>query len=409
MMNMIRHYRAVLVARLPAVAALVVCPSAIAAGDALEVVAKRLDESIPKLLAEDGVPGAVITVGRRSAAAYESIERTYGALRVKPDRVAMPADALFDMASLTKPIAAATSLMILVDRGKVNLDDPIARFLPEFDDEGRRGVTVRLLLTHTSGLPPYLSMKTRDQLKSEHGFPCRAAIRESIRATPLSGAPGERVTYSCLNAVLVAEIVERVSGKTLDAFAVENIFKPLKMADTGFRPPASLLERTAPTTQTPYGRGPGGFLAGQVHDPIAAMQNGVSGNAGLFSTAADLTTFAQMMLEGGALGDRRILSRQSVEAMTRVQNPGVKDKTGKENRRGLGWDIYDVGPQADRPARCYGHTGYTGTALRLYPETGVYAIVLTNRVHPDDSGKVGRIRQTVWDLAADLSAASDQP
>lgn len=397
-----RRKSSIITACLLAVAASIVGPSAMADDDSLSVIGQRLDESIPDLLVEDGVPGAVIAVGRRSGDRYESVVRTYGSLRIEPDRSPMPENAVFDMASVTKPVAAATSLMILVDRGKLKLDDSVAKYLPEFDAEARRGVTVRQLLTHTSGLPPYLSMKTRDELKSEHGFPCAAAIRESIRSTPISGEPGERVTYSCLNAVLVAEIVERVNGKALDAFAAENIFGPLEMKDTGFRPPLSLLERTVPTTRTDYGRGPGGFLAGQVHDPIAAMQNGVSGNAGLFSTAADLSRFAQMMLDGGALADRRILSRHSVEAMTRVQNPGATDKSGKENRRGLGWDIYEVGPQSEQPALCYGHTGYTGTALRLYPASGVYAIVLTNRVHPDDSGNVGRIRQVVWDMAADL-------
>ncbi|MFQ5805119.1 MAG: serine hydrolase domain-containing protein, partial [Phycisphaerae bacterium] len=253
--------------------------------------------------------------------------------------------------------------------------------------------------------------------------------RAYIRSLDLARPPGEAVVYSCLSALVCAEIVEAVSGRPLDRFAAEHIFKPLKLTDTRFNPPERLRSRCVPTTRADRGHGKGGFLQGQVHDPLAAMQAGVSGNAGLFSTAADLSRFAQMMLNGGELDSVRILSGQSVRDMTRIQNRGAKNLKGQLAPRGLLWDVYlpDPGDEGmdeagamgrPLPARvlvenstgnqrlpmapivdslyAFGHTGYTGAAIRIYPEQGVYIIALTNRVHPDDSGKVEEFRRQVW-------------
>lgn len=363
----------------------------------LAAVSARLEQEAPRLLEEGKIPGAVITIGLRDEATgkFKTVALTFGDLCVEPKRRPMPDVAVFDLASMTKPIAAATSLMILIEQGKASLDDPVGRFLPEFGEEAKKSVTIRHLLTHTSGLKSYLSQAERKALREEHGAVCPAATRRLVRNLSLSNPPGEKMVYSCLNAITVAELVQAISGKPLDEFAAEAIFKPLRMTDTGFKPPESLSDRLVPTTRAPHGRGEGGFLLGQVHDPIAAMQGGVSGNAGLFSTARDLSRYAQMILNCGELEGVRILQPSTVALMASVQNAESRNAKGEVDRRGLGWDIYDE----DKPGgkvTCFGHTGYTGTAIRLYPQRGVYAIALTNRVHPNDSGNVTPLRAAVW-------------
>jgi CubicO group peptidase (beta-lactamase class C family) len=187
-------------------------------------------------------------------------------------------------------------------------------------------------------------------------------------------------------------------------FLAQRVFKPLGMVDTGFNPAAELDARIVPTTQTPYGRGPGGFLRGQVHDPLAAMQDGVSGNAGLFSTAADVARYAQMLLNGGELDGVRILSENAVRMATATQNPGGTSAKGEPDHRGLLWALHQPEPDATGldAIPFFAHTGYTGTAIRVYPEQGIYVIVLANRVHPDDKGQVGALRTAVWQTVGDI-------
>ncbi len=441
----------------------------------MAVLEEALDAVVPDALEAGGMCGAVIAVGRKSGTGYETWQKAYGYMQTQPARVPMPTDAIFDMASLTKPIATGTSLMILVEQGKVSLDDPVGKYLPEFNEEkgtgsersdvpvpfSKRDVTIRHLLTHTSGMPPYVGADQQKVIKDEAGFPCPTEMRAYIRALELARPPGEAMVYSCLNAILCAEIVEVVSGYPLDQFASDHVFKPLGMNESGFcrlalrdgttghpersegsghtrrsEPDSSVAAllrndsaRFVPTTKADWGRGEDGFLQGQVHDPLAAMQAGVSGNAGLFSTAADLSRFAQMMLNGGELDGVRILKESTIREMTRVQNPGAVNKKGQLAPRGLLWGVYALdrssgtgdredarergsastdkqslsvapGVQSLSVAPCitfaYGHTGYTGTAIRLYPEQGVYVVALATRVHPDDSGKVGEFRRQVW-------------
>jgi len=362
-------------------------------------------------LAAGRVPGAVFEVGWRTAAGFRVWRQAFGWLRTVPDAVPMPVDAVFDLASVSKPVATGTSLMILAEQGKLSLDDPVGKYLPEFNAGEKRKVTIRHLMTHTAGLPPYVDAAEQRRLRVEAGFPCAAATRAYVRGLRIRGEPGHTVVYSCLSAILCAEIVERVAGCPLDAFAGEHIFGPLKMSDTSYHPPASQAARLVPTTAAPHGTGPGGFLYGQVHDPLAAMQGGVSGNAGLFSTAADLGRFAQMMLGGGERDGVRILKPETVAAMTGVQNEGAVSKEGRPDRRGLLWDLYV--PEADARGlsalRAYGHAGYTGTAIRIYPDVGVYVIALTNRVHPDDSGKVEELRRATWRTVGEVLLGMPEP
>ncbi len=361
-------------------------------------LADAFDARVPRWLAEERVPGAVFEVGWRTATGFRTWRKAYGRLRTQPEEAPMPVDAVFDLASVSKPVATGTCLMILAEQGKLGLDDPVGRYLPEFNEGDKRQVTIRHLMTHTSGLPPYVDAAQQKALRERAGFPCAAATRAHIRGLPIRGEPGRTVIYSCLNAILCAEIVEHVAGCPLDVFAAEHVFGPLKMNDTGYHPSAAQAARLVPTTTAPHGAGPGGFLCGQVHDPLAAMQGGVSGNAGVFSTAADLGRLAQMMLSGGELDGVRVLKPETVTAMTTIQNEGAVNRQGRPDRRGLLWDLYV--PDADDTGlaalRAYGHAGYTGTAIRIYPDVGVYVIALTNRVHPDDKGKVDGLRRGTW-------------
>lgn len=365
---------------------------------AIASLEEALDAVVPKQLKAGKVAGAVIAAGRRTPSGFESWQKAYGLAQSLPQPAPMPVDAVFDMASMTKPIATGTSLMILVEQGRVGLDDPVAKYLPEFDTDKKKAVTIRHLMTHTSGMPPYVGASEQKPIREKAGFPCPAAIRQYIRELPLSNEPGKTVVYSCLNAILCAEVVQAVSGQPLNEFAAQHVFNPLDMRDSGFVPAAAIRARCLLTTREPYATGPDGFLQGEVHDPLAALQGGVSGNAGLFSTAADLSRFAQMLLNGGELNGTRILKEETLRDMTRIQNPDALSKSGVPDRRGLLWDLYvpETGDTGVDALTCYGHTGYTGTAIRLYPDQGVYVIALTNRVHPDDTSKVGDIRLRVW-------------
>lgn len=364
-----------------------------------------LDSIVFDLLDDGDIPGAVIAVGQKTDDGFETWQKAYGFKQFEPEKQPMPENAIFDLASLTKPLATGTSILQLVEAGQVALDAPVARYLPEFDTPEKRAIEVRHLLTHTSGLPPYLSMAQREQLTSEHGFPCPAPTRALIRAIEPTHPPGEKVVYSCLNAIVAAEVVEAASGQDLAAYTKEHIFYPLRMLDTMFKPYATA--RCVPTTRTDHGKGADGFLLGQVHDPIAALQDGVSGNAGLFGTAADLQRFAQMLLNGGELDGIRVLKEETVAALPRVVFPDATNKSGAaKDWRGLMWDLYpaDKSDQAAQQPLVFGHTGYTGTYLRIDPQQQRYVIILANRVHPDDSGKVAELRREVWEMVGHVLA-----
>ncbi|MBK9118326.1 MAG: serine hydrolase [Phycisphaerales bacterium] len=356
---------------------------------------------VPAALRAGGISGAVVAVGQSTPTGFRTWQRAYGHLAREPELETMPEDAVFDLASLTKPIASGTSLLRLVEQGLVDLDAPVSRYLPDFAGEYKDTVTVRQLMSHTSGLVPYLDADTRKRLQEEAGFPCPDATRVAIRQYPAGRRPGEVVVYSCLNAILCAEIVAAVSGRPLDLYFEQEIAQPLGLSSTRFCPPPEWGPRLVPTTRAAYGRGPGGFLRGQVHDPVAALQGGVSGNAGLFGSAADLARFAQMLLSGGELDGVRILRRETLAEATRVQTTGLPSVKGTPDRRGLLWDLYLPLPESPGPhaPSAFGHTGYTGTALRIYPEHGTYVIVLANRAHPDDKATVEALRQAVWSTA----------
>jgi uncharacterized protein YbbC (DUF1343 family)/CubicO group peptidase (beta-lactamase class C family) len=315
----------------------------------------------------------------------------------------MTVDTIFDAASLTKVVATAPSILILAEEGKLRLDDPVVRFLPEFAAGGgdREKVTIEQLLTHRAGFPP------DDPLELYTGTPEEIFAKKYRQ--PLVNSPGSKFVYSDVGYEVLGEIVRKVSGQTLDPFAADRIFRPLGMNDTrfGFRLRQSLrdwqpreskpgaepdISRYAPTEQRE-----GRWMRGEVHDPRAYAVGGVAGHAGLFSTADDLAKFCEMILAGGRLGHVRVLSPLAVDAMTRPRDYGDADL------RGLGFDI-ETGYSRTRgdlfPPGSFGHTGFTGTSIWIDPASETFVILLSNRVHPDGKGDVSRLRGLVSNVVA---------
>jgi uncharacterized protein YbbC (DUF1343 family)/CubicO group peptidase (beta-lactamase class C family) len=352
------------------------------------------------------LPGAVVLIGRGDEIVYH---QAFGDRAVQPAREPMTEDTIFDIASLTKVVATTTSVMQLVEQGRVRLGDPVAAFIPEFGKYGKGAITIRHLMTHTSGLRPDLELSVEFSGADE-------AIRRASEEVPVAPA-GERFIYSDINYFLLGEIVGRVSGERLDRYASAHVFGPLGMTDTMFLPPASLKARIAPTERCdplawPCARPDAPFLRGVVHDPTSRRMGGVAGHAGVFSTAADLSKFCRMLLNGGVLNGVRILSAAAVAKMTAPATP-----PGMPDVRGLGWDIDSI-YSANRgelfPPGSYGHTGFTGTSLWLDPSSRSYVVFLSNRVHPDGKGDVTPLRGRVATIAAaalltpdDLARAAD--
>jgi uncharacterized protein YbbC (DUF1343 family)/CubicO group peptidase (beta-lactamase class C family) len=352
------------------------------------------------------LPGAVVLIGRGDEIVYH---QAFGDRAVQPAREPMTEDTIFDIASLTKVVATTTSVMQLVEQGRVRLGDPVAAFIPEFGKYGKGAITIRHLMTHTSGLRPDLELSVEFSGADE-------AIRRASEEVPVAPA-GERFIYSDINYFLLGEIVGRVSGERLDRYASAHVFGPLGMTDTMFLPPASLKARIAPTERCdplawPCARPDAPFLRGVVHDPTSRRMGGVAGHAGVFSTAADLSKFCRMLLNGGVLNGVRILSAAAVAKMTAPATP-----PGMPDVRGLGWDIDSI-YSANRgelfPPGSYGHTGFTGTSLWLDPSSRSYVVFLSNRVHPDGKGGVTPLRGRVATIAAaalltpdDLARAAD--
>jgi len=358
-----------------------------------------MDAIIEEGIAQKKLPGAVVLVGRKGKVVWQ---KAYGARALEPSREPMSVDTIFDLASLTKVIATATSIMILVERGKVRLSDPISVYIPELKGEGREKITVEQLLTHRSGYAPDFDLR-------EQWVGYDEAIKRLIKE-PLRNPPGTRFVYSDINFIALGEIVHRVGGMPLNQFAQKNIFGPLGMRDTGFTPTASLKMRIAPTEkrrgQLSYlgdsaaNAGSDGalWLRGQVHDPTSYRMSGVAGRAGLFSTASDLAIYCQMILNEGQYRGVRVLSPASVAEMTR---PRLVNGTG--GTRGLGWDI-NTSFSSNRgdlfPLGSFGHTGFTGTSIWIDPASQMFLIFLSNRVHPDGKGDVGPLRGRVASVVA---------
>ncbi len=370
----------------------------------------RIETLIEDAIRDGRLPGAVVVVGHAGEIVYTG---AFGARAVDGPPEAMTPDTIFDLASLTKVVATTTSVMILVEEGRLRLRDRVVTYLPEFASHGKDRITVEHLLTHVSGLRPDLPL---EEVFEGAG----TAIARAADEVPEAG-PGERFIYSDINFFVLGEIVRRVTGQTLDRFARDRIFRPIGMRDTGFNPPSSLRSRIAPTQPCaslawPCGGDGAVMLRGRVHDPTARRMGGVAGHAGLFSTAGDLARFCRMLLGGGTIDDVRILAPLTVARMTRVSTPPhIAD------RRGLGWDL-DSRFSANRGDLfgfgSYGHTGFTGTSLWLDPASDTFVVFLSSRLHPSGAGDVtalrGRVATVVaaavsGDQAGDVGAVVETP
>jgi len=359
-----------------------------------------IDELVEAAIREGQLPGAVILVGRNDQILYR---KAFGHRAVVPALEPMTVDTIFDLASLTKVVATTTSIMKLIEAGRISLDDPVAKYIPKFERHGKSQITVRHLLTHMSGLRPGFNPARQWQ-----GY--QAAIEQIVDDVPVT-PPGERIVYSDLNFVLLGEIVRRVSGMPLDQFAHEHLFKPLGMRDTMYNPPANLQSRIAPTERCRNDlqpcQGPDGtMLRGLVHDPAARRMGGGPGHAGLFSTADDLAVFCRMLLSGGAFGQTRILAPSTIDTM---MSPSTPLEGGYI--RALGWDLdltYDDGSGRCSPLPI-DHSGFTGTKLWLHPGSGIYIVFLSSRLHPDGHGDVFDLRENIITIAASVAAGQAEP
>jgi CubicO group peptidase (beta-lactamase class C family) len=350
----------------------------------------EIDRLVEEEIAKDNFPGAVVLVGQQDDIVYF---KAFGNKIVDPCEEPVDKNTIYDLASMTKPIATATSIMILRDRNQIKLDDYVSKYLPAFACNGKEQVRIEHLLTHTSGLPAYTSAA---ELSEQFGSPCPEKVIEKICSLKALSKPGEEFRYSCLGYITLAKIIETISGEDIGEFSKENIFAPLGMKHTSFNPPDSWKQDIAATEVID-----GVPLRGIVHDPLARLRAGQSGNAGLFSNAYDLSIYTRMLLNGGKLHGKRILSPESVKLLTTVQSHG----------RAYGFDVNSAyawikGTYAPEDAFC--HTGYTGTSIVCNPASKTFVIILTNRVHPKDDGTTKPVRTKISDIVFNPNGAEDE-
>lgn len=361
----------------------------------------QIDAAVSEAIAAHKLPGAVVHV-EHDGALYE---RAYGKLSYEPDAPPVSTATVFDAASLSKVLATAPAVLKLAEEGRIDLEAKLVDYFPECANGGKENITIRHLLTHSSGLPAGLPAKP-----AWHGD---AAAHELACRQVVTHPPGTFFRYSDINYILLGQLVQKASGMPLDAFARTRIFEPLKMLDTGYVPLHRLDSRAvasiAPTQKGQAGDAsahgdlaPGQLLQGVVHDPTARRMDGVAGSAGVFTTARDVARYARMLLHDGELDGVRILSPDSVRLLTTVQSPA-----GIEALRGMGMDInspYAVRPRGTvYPVGSYGHTGFTGCVLWIDPGSRSFYVLLSNRVYPDDRSNVLELYTRLGTLAAEAA------
>lgn len=331
----------------------------------------RIDRVVEEGILREQMPGCVIVIGSQREIYFE---KAYGHRQLEPEPELMTIDTVFDLASLTKPIATGTSVMKLVEQGRIDLSAPVSKYLADFKGDGKEAITVTHLMTHQGGFIPDNALSDYQQ--------GRDIAYQKINELTLRTRPGTEFIYSDVSFIVLGELVETISGQRLDQFVHEQIFEPLKMNETGYLPREELRGRAA-TTQEREGR----WMRGEVHDPRAYEMDGVAGHAGLFSTAHDLTRFARMILNRGELDGVRILKEETVEMI-------VAPVEVSSGIRSLGWDK-QTGYSSNKgdllSDQAIGHGGFTGTALWIDPEVDLFVIFLSNRVHPDGSGSVNSL------------------
>ena len=344
--------------------------------------ATRLTQIAPQVeaaIARQEIPGGVVLIAHNGKTVYR---QAFGNRSLQPTKVPMTADTVFDMASITKPVATATSVMLLLERGQLKLSDPVAKHLPGFAQNGKEKITVYQCLTHQAGFVPDSPLSEYE--KSEEIWPNLFRLGTEYE-------PGTKFVYSDVGFQILGKLVEQVSGQTLAQFTAENIFAPLEMGDSGFLPGNDLRDRIAPTEQRN-----GEWMIGDVHDPRSFAMGNVAGHAGLFSTVDDLAKYGQMMLAQGKNGKRQFLAPATIRAMTAAYPSG-------KHLRGLGWDKlskYSSNRGELFTDRAFGHGGFTGTVLWIDPGLDLVIVVLSNRVHPDGKGTVNQLAGRIANIAA---------
>jgi len=338
-----------------------------------------IDDIVQEGLAQGKMPGCVVMIGRREGIVFH---KAFGFRQTTPQQIPMTVDTVFDLASLTKPIATATSVMILVQQGKIDIHATVASYLPEFAVNGKDQITVQHLLTHTGGLI------ADNSIKDYAGTPEEAF--EKIYNLKPTAEPGAEFIYSDVGFIVLAQIVKVVSGKDVHEFSQHALFQPLGMLETSYLPADPLKARAAVTEQRD-----GRWMQGEVHDPRAYALGGIAGHAGLFSTADDLARYAVMMLNHGQWGDDELLNPDTFTLMTTaVDIP--------RGRRALGWDVR-TGYSSNRgdlmSSKAFGHGGFTGTGIWIDPEQNLFVIFLSNRVHPDGKGLVNPLIGRIGTIA----------
>ncbi len=362
---------------------MLLCSSAAFAQKSPDTRLAVLDSIVNNAISQRQIPGAVLIVGHNGRIIYH---KAYGSRALEPRREAMTLRTIFDCASLTKVIATTPALMQLWERGKFRFADPVAKYIPEFAQNGKQDITIRQLLVHYSGLAPDLDLTKPFAGKN-------AAYTMAFAETPV-WPPGSRFVYSDINFVVLGALIERLSGESLDQYTQKHIFTPLGMKETRYLPPRAWLSRTAPTDEDENHH----MLRGVVHDPTARRMGGVAGHAGVFSTADDLAKLAQALLDGG----RGILTSASIAKMTSPQQP----PTGT-SLRGFGWDIdspFSTNRGELLPVGSFGHTGFTGVSLWVDPTTKTYIVLMTNAVHMKENGSAVSLRTKIATaVAAELA------
>ncbi|MEO6436838.1 MAG: serine hydrolase domain-containing protein [Tepidisphaeraceae bacterium] len=355
--------------------------------------AARIDRAVAAAFELQMSPGAVVLAGRAGGNVFA---KGYGHFTYDADSTAVKTDTIFDLASLSKPIGCATSIMVLADRGKLAVTDPVSKYLPGMRTDDKKDITIEQCLLHQAGFIADNPIKDYDAAPEE--------ALAKIYAGKLKYAPGKDYIYSDVSFIILGEVVKAVSGQPLDQFAQENVFSPLKMNETSYNPSKSLRQRIAPTEKRD-----GQWITGEVHDPRAHKLGGVAGHAGVFSTAPDVSRWCRMILNNGELDGVRIMSAKTVKEMTKPRP--MKDSTGATVVRAYGLDVDTKHSPAPRGRRfeklkTFGHTGYTGTSLWIDPVNDAFVILLTNRVHPDDDAEIGMLRKRIATIAAEAMLPS---
>lgn len=329
----------------------------------------QVDEIIQSAIKDSAFPGAVVLVSKEGKLIYE---KAFGHLTYDDTSATVTINTIYDIASLTKVIATTTAAMICFDKKLVSLDDPVAKYIPEFAQNGKEKVTIKNLLLHNSGLPAFK--------RFYKNYSSAGEVINDIYKTPLSYEPGSKTVYSDLGFITLAKIVEQVTGKGFDVFCKEEIFIPLQMNSTFFNPSDSLQYKIAPTEYDNYWRNK--LVWGKVHDETSALLNGVTGHSGLFSTAEDISNLLQLLLNSGTFNGYQIIKPETVKLFT--------TRYSEKSTRALGWDtkseekssagnIFDI--------TSFGHLGFTGTSIWIDPTRKLFVVFLTNRVYPTRENK----------------------